>query len=95
MLEDHPENAELYLRLMELAYGPLQKPDYGDQILERGLDQVTEEREIKLLLRLGSALKEGEIITHKHLGWHNKLERGIQPPLLHLGEAAIVRTSVK
>jgi len=90
MLKSHPKNAELYLRIMELAYGPLQRPDIGDEVLTAALKKIESKKERKMLKRLGTALKEG-----KHLGWLNNLERGIQPPLLHLGEAAIVGTSKK
>jgi len=95
MSRQHPRNGEIYLRMMELAYGPLQQPELGDQILKRAMKKVRNSKERRSLKRLGLALKEGNLITHKHLGWASKLEHGIQPPLLHLGEDAIVSGSKK
>ena len=95
MLKEHPQNAELYLRLMELAYGPLQKPEYGDKLIARAKKKIRNEKDLKSLIRLGTALKEGNLITHKHLGWMSNMEQGIQPPLLHLGDAAVVSRSKK
>lgn len=89
MLREHPGNAELYLRLMELSYGPLQRPEYGDRVLQHALRNIQSEHERKAVRRLGAALKNGEVINHQHLGFMKNLERGIQPPLLHLGDAAL------
>jgi hypothetical protein len=70
LLTAHPQHLEIYIRLLEIALGPLAMESYGEDILQRGLANVTEPSSRAALIRLAHELRCGEFKPFKHLETH-------------------------
>ncbi|MES2661450.1 MAG: hypothetical protein V4689_22720 [Verrucomicrobiota bacterium] len=67
LLLDHPQEKQIYLRMLEIAFGPLHAPDYGEDILQRGLQNLTCASERAAILSLSQALISGDFRPFKYL----------------------------
>ena len=67
LLLDHPQDKQIYLRMLEITFGPLHAPEYGENVLQRGLQNLTSESEQAAILSLSQALKSGDFTPFKYL----------------------------
>ena len=67
LLLDHPQDKQIYLRMLEIAFGPLHAPEYGENILQRGLKNLTRETERAVILSLTQELQSGQFMPFKYL----------------------------
>ncbi|MEO5915309.1 MAG: hypothetical protein ABIS50_13835 [Luteolibacter sp.] len=67
LLLDHPQEKQIYLRMLEIAFGPLHAPEYGEDILQRGLKNLTGEADRAALYHLSLAIQNGEFTPFKYL----------------------------
>ena len=64
----HPREMEIYVRLAEIAYGPLQDQEYGDKVLERAKKNLPKQQ-FRAVADLSIAIVKKELFPLKHLGW--------------------------
>ena len=81
LLVNHPKNKEIYCRLLEIVLGPMKLEDYGEDVLQRGMKNLTSEGEKLVLLRLSQSLRNGEYHPFKYLEYDIAPEINILPPL--------------
>ena len=67
-LEEHPDNLEIYINLVDLAYGPLDDHAYGSYIIQLGDEHLTP-RGQRVLRIHREAILRGELYPLQHLGW--------------------------
>ncbi len=67
LLLEHPQEREIYFRLLEIALGPMHSPEYGDDVLQRGLLNLTGESERLALLHFSQELRNDEFRPFKYL----------------------------
>ncbi len=67
LLLDHPHDKQIYIRMLEIAFGPLHAPEYGENILQRGLENLPLESERAAIVSLSQALLSGEFHPFKYL----------------------------
>lgn len=67
LLLDHPAEKQIYFRMVEIALGPLHAPEYGERILLRGLENLSDEKVRASLIRHYEALSHGESVALLHL----------------------------
>jgi len=68
LLIDHPDNLELYINLVDLAFGPLDDHAYGNDIIHQGDEHLTP-RGQRVLRIHREAILRGELTPLQHLGW--------------------------
>ena len=68
-LVDHSEMKEIYLCLVELALGPLQDEDYGDEVIARAEEALCYESDRAGVRQHAEAIRKRELLPLKHLGW--------------------------
>lgn len=83
MLADHPGDREIYIRLIELLLGPLDREKRGEEILRQGLRQLPDERDREILVNVSAALRNGTHRPYRYLDYHAdpRPEGSIPPPL--------------
>lgn len=59
LMEDYPQEEEVYHRMLEIALGPLDRPAQAEEILQRGLTTLENPRAHAALVRLFEELKAG------------------------------------
>ncbi|NJM37847.1 MAG: hypothetical protein HC845_08325 [Akkermansiaceae bacterium] len=67
LLVDHPQNAEIYSRMLEIALGPMNMPEYGEKILKNGMLHLSSDTERAALLKLHQVIISGDFKPFKHL----------------------------
>lgn len=67
-LKEHPGNLELYFNLIDLSFGPMNEPDYGEAMIAYA-DKRLKERERKMIRQRRDAILSGQIYPLKQLGW--------------------------
>ncbi|YCM42834.1 hypothetical protein V2O64_16115 [Verrucomicrobiaceae bacterium 227] len=67
-LEEHSDNLDLYIHLVDLAFGPLNDHPYGNLIIKRGDEHLTP-RGQRVLRIHREAILSGELHPHQHLDW--------------------------
>lgn len=72
-LKRHPRDLELYLRLIDLAYGPMQDAGLGDAIIAYGLKRL-DRRGKRIMKQRRNAIVLGDLYPLKHLGWRDRTE---------------------
>lgn len=72
-LKDHPRNLEIYSRLIDLAFGPMQDAELGDAIIAFGVKRL-DRRGRRVIKRRKNAILFGELYPLKHLGWREEAE---------------------
>ncbi len=72
LLADHPQNAEIYSRLLEIALGPMNMPEYGEKILQNAMLSLSSDSERAALLKLREEIKSGDFKPLKHLNYRLK-----------------------
>ena len=81
LLLSHPEEKEIYCRLLEIVLGPMKLNEYGEDVLQRGMKNLTTDGERLVLLKLSQSLKNGEYHPFKYLENDGAPEIKILPPL--------------
>jgi len=59
LMQDHPQEEEVYHRMLEIVLGPLDRPAQAEEILHRGLTTLEAPRAQAALVRLFGELKAG------------------------------------
>lgn len=72
-LKDHPRDLEIYSRLIDLAFGPMQDAELGDAIIAFGVKRL-DRRGRRVIKRRRNAIVLGELYPMKHLGWRQETE---------------------
>ena len=72
-LKVHPRNLEIYSRLIDLAFGPMQDVELGDAIIAFGVKRL-DRRGRRVIKRRRNAILVGELYPLKHLGWREEAE---------------------
>ena len=72
-LKDHPRNLEIYSRLIDLAFGPMQDVKLGDAIIAFGVKRLNR-RGRRVIKRRKNAILFGELYPLKHLWWREEVE---------------------
>ena len=67
LLVDHPHEKEIYFRLLEIARGPMRSSEYAEEILQRGLLNLTRDSERRALLHFSQDLEDGGFKPLKYL----------------------------
>lgn len=67
-LKEHPENLELYFNLIDLAFGPLDEPEYGQAMIKYA-DKRLNKRGRDMIRQRRDAILTGHLYPLKHLGW--------------------------
>ena len=81
LLLSHPKDKEIYFRLLEIVLGPMKLEDYGEEILQRGLENLATEGERLVLIKLSLSLRNGDYHPFKYLEHDAPPEIKILPPL--------------
>ena len=66
LLIDHPAEKEIYFRLLEITLGPMHMEQYGEEILQRGLQNLTCESERAALQKYSEAIRCGDYTPLRH-----------------------------
>lgn len=84
MLVDHPGDREIYIRLIELLLGPLDRVERGEEILRQGLRHLSDPRDREVLVKVSAALRNGSHRPYRYLDYHAdpRPENSIPPPLI-------------
>jgi hypothetical protein len=69
LLIDYPQEEEIYSRLLEITLGPMNMPEYGEEVLQRGLLNLKLESEQIALLKFSQAIKNGDFRPLRHLNY--------------------------
>ena len=89
-LNYHPQDLEVYFRLIDLAFGPMQDAELGDAIIaysEKRLDK----RGRRVLKQRRNAIVLGELYPLKHLAWRDETAYShpkVEVPKLQRGQFA-------
>jgi hypothetical protein len=67
LLESHPAEKEIHFRLLELVLGPMRRADYGEQVLERGMENLIHEADRAAFFKLYGEMHSGVYKPMKHL----------------------------
>ncbi|MES2921699.1 MAG: hypothetical protein V4819_09135 [Verrucomicrobiota bacterium] len=81
LLLSHPEEKEIYCRLLEIVLGPMKLDEYGEDVLQRGMKNLATDGERLVLLKLSQSLRNGEYHPFKYLEHDAAPEIKILPPL--------------
>lgn len=81
LLLSHPEEKEIYCRLLEIVLGPMKLDEYGEDVLQRGMQNLATDGERLVLLKLSQSLRNGEYHPFKYLEHDAAPEIAILPPL--------------
>ena len=81
LLLTHPNEKDIYCRLLEILLGPMRLDDYGEDVLQRGVKNLATEGERLVLLKLSQSLRNGEYHPFKYLGYGAAPEIKMLPPL--------------
>ena len=81
LLLTHPNEKDIYCRLLEILLGPMRLDDYGEDVLQRGVKNLATEGERLVLLKLSQSLRNGEYHPFKYLGYGVAPEIKMLPPL--------------
>ncbi len=83
-LKEHPQDLEVYCRLIDLAYGPMQDEGLGKAILAFGKKRLNQ-RGKRVITERRNAVLSGEVYPLKHLRWRK--EREVDHPQVEIPEA--------
>lgn len=83
-LKEHPQDLEIYSRLIDLAFGPMQDAELGDAIIEFGKKRL-DRRGRRVIRERRNAIVLGELYPLKHLGWRKEVE--YEHPKVEIPEA--------
>jgi len=72
-LKQHPRDLEVYCRLIDLAFGPMQDAKLGDAIIAFGKKRL-DRRGRRVIRERRNAVVLGELYPLKHLGWRQETE---------------------
>lgn len=72
-LNHHPRDLEVYSRLIDLAFGPMQDAELGDAIIAFGVKRL-DKRGRRVIKERRNAIVLGELYPLKHLGWRDHVE---------------------
>jgi len=72
-LKNHPRDIEIYTRLIDLAFGPMQDTELGDAIIAFGLKRL-DRRSRRVIKQRRNAIVLGDLYPLKHLGWRDQTE---------------------
>lgn len=72
-LKYHPREIEIYTRLVDLAFGPMQDAELGDAIIAYGVKRL-DRRGRRVIKQRRNAIVLGELYPLKHLGWREETE---------------------
>jgi hypothetical protein len=89
-LDYHPENIEVYFRLIDLAFGPMQDAELGDAIIAFGVKRL-DKRGRRVIKERRNAIVLGELYPLKHLGWRDEAAYShakVEVPELQRGQFA-------
>lgn len=81
LLLSHPEEKEIYCRLLEIVLGPMKLDEYGEDVLQRGMKNLATDGERLVLLKLSQSLRNGEYHPFQYLEHDAAPEIKILPPL--------------
>lgn len=70
-LKYHPTDLEVYSRLIDLAFGPMQDADLGDSIIAYGVKRL-DRRGRRVIRERRNAIVLGELYPLKHLAWRDE-----------------------
>jgi hypothetical protein len=73
-LKEHPRDLDVYSRLIDLAFGPMQDAELGDAIIAFGMKRL-DKRGRRVIRVRRNAIVQGELYPLKHLGWRQETER--------------------
>jgi hypothetical protein len=71
LLTKHPQDIEIYYRLIDLAFGPMQDVELGDAIIAFGVKRL-DKRPRRLIKERRNAIVLGELYPLKHLRWRDE-----------------------
>ena len=83
-LKKHPRNLEIYSRLIDLSFGPMQDAELGDAIIAFGKKRL-DRRGRRVIRERRNAIVLGELYPLKHLGWRKLTE--YEHPKVEIPEA--------
>jgi hypothetical protein len=69
-LKHHPRDLEVYSRLIDLAFGPMQDAELGDAIIAFGVKRL-DKRGRRVIKERRNAIVLGELYPLKHLAWRD------------------------
>ncbi len=70
-LNYHPTDLDVYFRLIDLAFGPMQDPGLGDAIIAFGVKKL-DKRGRRVIKERRNAIVLGELYPLKHLAWRDE-----------------------
>ncbi|MCX8238075.1 MAG: hypothetical protein OSB05_04575 [Akkermansiaceae bacterium] len=83
-LKKHPRNLEIYSRLIDLSFGPMQDAEMGDAIIAFGKKRL-DRRGRRVIRERRNAIVLGQLYPLKHLGWRKMTES--EHPKVEIPEA--------
>ncbi|MEJ6719885.1 MAG: hypothetical protein ACJAT6_000012 [Akkermansiaceae bacterium] len=83
-LKEHPRNLEIYSRLIDLSFGPMQDAEIGDAIIAFGKKRL-DRRGRRVIRERRNAIVLGQLYPLKHLGWRKMTES--EHPKVEIPEA--------
>jgi len=89
-LKYHPTNLEVYSRLIDLAFGPMQDAELGDAIIAFGVKRL-DKRGRRVIKERRNAIVMGELYPLKHLSWRDEAAYShakVEVPKLQRGQFA-------
>lgn len=89
-LDHHPQDLEVYFRLIDLAFGPLQDAELGDAIIAYGVKRL-DKRGRRVIKERRNAIVLGELYPFKHLAWRDETAYShpkVEVPKLQRGQFA-------
>ncbi|RYD48199.1 MAG: hypothetical protein EOP85_04035 [Verrucomicrobiaceae bacterium] len=81
LLLSHPQDKEIYMRLLEVVLGPLKMDEYGENVLRRGMATLKDPSDRRALKKLYQAIRSGDYHPLQHLEPRPPVEVKILPPL--------------
>lgn len=72
-LKQHPRNLEIYSRLIDLSFGPMQDAGLGDAVIAFGKKRL-DRRGRRVIRERRNAIVLGDLYPLKHLGWRQETE---------------------
>lgn len=70
-LQYHPQDLDVYSRLIDLAFGPMQDAELGDAIIAYGVKRL-DKRGRRVIKERRNAIVLGELYPLKHLAWRDE-----------------------
>ena len=89
-LDYHPQDIEVYFRLIDLAFGPMQNAELGDAIIAYGVKRL-DKRGRRVIKERRNAIVLGELYPLKHLAWRDETAYShakVEVPKLQRGQFA-------